>query len=298
MTNTYSFYQLQSEIKINAERLAYIDFKLRFTGVIKRQDLYNEFGLAEAAASRMITLYKQYRKDNFFYDSKVKVNSIKLDSYVPLIPLDSETGLGMLANGFNKNKMSDRPVLEYKRIGRISNQLNIENVSVITRAMSNHQAISCKYISGNSSNYKARELVPLSLMNDGKNWKFRAYDRSEKNKEKRFKNFNFSRVASVENVQGDSKKGLAYESLKDDYLWNLQVPIALELHPSLNEEQKQTVRKDFGLSPEDSEIFLTESAALVWILTKLWFIDVGKDNNEELFYNFELKNREMLKNYI
>ena len=297
MNTVYGFAQLQSEVGGNAERLAYIDFKLRFTGHVKRRDLYDEFGLAEAAASRMMTLYNSFRKENHFYDRKAKVNSICLESFEPLVPIDSETALGMLVNGFNKNKLMDRPLVSYRRIGRAVNQLDVESVSTLTRAMFNHQAISCCYISGNSLNHGERELVPLSFINDGRNWMFRAYDRSELKKKDKFKIFTLSRATEIRSLSGESAKGLAYESLKNDELWNRQVPLALKLHSNLSDKQKSTVRKDFGMPIDKNEFFLTESAALVWMITKLWNIDIGRVDSKDSFYKFELINKEMIRQY-
>ncbi|MBE4115579.1 transcriptional regulator, partial [Vibrio parahaemolyticus] len=48
---------------INA-RLAYIDFKLFFTGRVSRADLKDAFGIAEAAASRVLTEYSKRRPNN------------------------------------------------------------------------------------------------------------------------------------------------------------------------------------------------------------------------------------------
>lgn len=298
MSVLYSYAQLQAEVGSNAERLAYIDFKLRFTGVIRRSDLNREFGLAEAAASRMLSLYSEYRKDNFFHDRSLKANVINVEAYQPLIPIEAEKALGMLSHGFNKNKLADNPLLPYRRIGHIPNQLDVDEVSKITRAIYTKSAISCCYISGNSCKHDSRRLVPLALLNDGKNWIFRAYDRSDTKSSYKFKNFNFSRATKVSFIQGEEVNSLNYESLSEDKLWNMPLPLFLEIHPKLSEEQKLTVRQDFGMAPEQNELLLTENAALVWILTKMWGIDVGNPKESELFFRFELKNKEMIRPYL
>ncbi|TOB11095.1 transcriptional regulator, partial [Vibrio parahaemolyticus] len=46
------------------ERLAYVDFKLFFTGKVSRADLKGAFGIAEAAASRVLTEYSKLRPNN------------------------------------------------------------------------------------------------------------------------------------------------------------------------------------------------------------------------------------------
>lgn len=297
MGELYSYTQLQSEVGSNAERLAYIDFKLRFTGMVRRTDLKDEFGLAEAAASRMLSLYREYRESNFFLDRSNKVNVINLESFEPLIPIEAEKALGMLAHGFNKNKLADKPLLTYRKIGQITNQLDVNEVAKITRAISNNKAIECCYISGNSCKHDARVLVPLAILNDGKNWIFRAYDRSDSKRNYKFKNFNFSRATRVVPVGGE-EDSRSYERLSEDNLWKTPVPLLLELHPKLSEEQKQGIRRDFGMSPSQNELFLTENAALVWMLTKLWNIDTGNPKEKDFFFRFDLKNKDMIKPFL
>ena len=46
---TYTFVQLLSQNAIDAEKLAYIDFKLFFTGTLSRTDIGDTFGLKEAS---------------------------------------------------------------------------------------------------------------------------------------------------------------------------------------------------------------------------------------------------------
>ncbi|CAK1734285.1 WYL domain-containing protein [Vibrio cyclitrophicus] len=297
MSGLYSYAQLLNEVSGNAERLAFIDFKLRFTGFIKRADLKEEFGLADAAATRMIALYRDYREENIIHDRSNKINVINLEKYVPLLPIEAEQALGMLAHGFNKNKIADRPLISYRKIGVVKNQLDVNEVSKITRAISSEKAIECCYISGSSIKHCARELAPVAILYDGKNWIFRAYDRSESGAHK-FKNFNFARATEVKVVELNNGDAAQHEKLAEDTLWNTPLPLFLELHHELNEAQKASIRRDFGMLPTDNELYLTESAALVWILTKLWNIDVSNHDESDLFFKFKLKNKDMIEPYL
>jgi len=195
-------------------RLAYIDFKLLFTGRVTRADLKEAFGIAEAAASRVLSEYSKRRPNN----KTQKTNAIVRSSFSPLTNIDGELALGMLANGFNSNKIFGVTELAYEKIGKIPNQLNTNEVAMITRAISGKHAISCNYYSENSSNHQMRTLVPLAVMHDGTSWMFRAYDRSE-SKENKFKNFHFARVRNV-TEEHDSKefKQHAYEAISQDQL--------------------------------------------------------------------------------
>jgi hypothetical protein len=290
-----SIFDLASEEKNSAIRLAYIDFKLRFSGFINRSDLHNMFGLKEAAASKLMSLYAEKTdKKNMVYDHKLRANVIKLDTFAPLLTLSSEKALGMLANGFNKNKIYETPELPYTRIGQIPNQLDIENVERITRAMAGGYSITCDYMSASSKNHSSRELVPLTLLFDGINWIFRAYYRNES----KFRNFNFSRALNVkENI--DSSK-MPNEDLSQDKEWTTQVPLLLIPHPSLDDNDKETLVADFGL--KDSKLIITERLALIWLLQKQWKIDnrslesIAKDRRVDSAtkFNFLLSNQEMI----
>ena len=280
-------------------RLAYVDFKLFFTGRVNRADLKDAFGIAEAAASRVLTEYSKYRPNN----KTQKTNTLIRSSFEPLTVIDAELALGMLANGFNSNKIFGITELSYEKIGKIPNQLNVKEVAMITRAISGKHSVSCNYLSENSANHQRRTLVPLALMYDGTSWMFRAYDRSDI-KENKFKNFHFARVRNVvEEYESKETRQKEHETLSQDKLWNLRLPLILKLHSSLSEKEKSQVKTDFGIPEHKDELYVTERAAFRWILEKKWYIDTRsnsqtlEDNNYGInrFYKFELTNLEMIE---
>lgn len=287
--------------EVNSEispRLAYVDFKLFFTGQVSRADLKGAFGIAEAAASRVLTEYSKLRPNN----KTQKTNTIIRDTFVPLVDFDSELALGMLANGFNSNKLSGVTELSYEKIGKIPNQLNLNEVAMITRAISGKYSISCNYLSENSVNHEERTLVPLAIMYDGTSWMFRAFDRSE-TRDRKFKNFHFARVRNVvEELDSRAAKQKENEALSQDEHWNLRLPLILKLHDSLSEKGRQQARTDFGIPEGKDEIYVTERAAFRWIVEKKWYIDSRTDaqklddNNKGIkrFYKFELANLDMV----
>lgn len=309
-----SMFNIEVDDQNTAERMAYIDFKLRFTGSINRSDLNHMFGLAEASASKVMAKYSSLRPENMRYNPRLRFNEIVRESFNPLLNLDSETALGMLANGFNKNKLYDKPVLNYVRVGNVSNGLKIENIEKITRAMSSGYAIRCKYLSSNSNNHDYRLLLPLSLLFDGRNWIFRAYHRI-KNGKGVFRNFNFSRACEVEELI-DDKRNLD-EELASDKEWNTKIPLVLVPHGRLSQFQNETLKVDFGLV--DDKLVITERIALLWFLYNIWDIDTRSEseyqrelieynervcnknshdregiNNNYKHYNFRLANKDMV----
>ncbi|CAE6883731.1 WYL domain [Vibrio sp. B1FIG11] len=256
-----------------ADRMAYIDFKLRFTGSINRSDLHHMFGLAEASASKMMTKYSTLRKQNMHYNAKQRFNEILRDSFSPLLNLSAETALGMLANGFNRNKLYQTPEIGFERAGLVENNLDIEFVERITRAMSQGYAVKCSYFSSHSDNWGERTLLPLTLLFDGRNWIFRAFNRTAEGKGE-FKNFNFSRLKKVEELVDEYRK--PFEELTHDREWNTQVPLLLVPHDRLTNKERDIVACDYGL--QEGKLIRTERAATMWYLKELWLIDDRTDN--------------------
>ncbi len=60
------------------ERLAYIDFRLYFIGEVGRRDLANRFGVAPAAATRDLALYREVAPQNIEFDGSSKIYPIGL----------------------------------------------------------------------------------------------------------------------------------------------------------------------------------------------------------------------------
>ncbi|RXJ72040.1 transcriptional regulator [Veronia nyctiphanis] len=298
-----NFFDIQKKDVVLADRMAYIDFKLRFTGSINRSDLNEIFGLAEAAASKMMTKYQEFKPGNMTYDRAKRANTIVQKKFSPLIDVDAETALGMLANGFNRNKLGGKPMLPYQRLGKIEKQLDTESVAKITRAITTGNAITTVYLSENSDMHGRRELFPLAIVYDGNHWIFRAYEASG-NKALKFKNYAFSRATKV--IEKHDNKRDVTQTLGADTEWNTQVPLVLVPHPDRTPKEVDRIKADFGFK-DQSKLIITEKVALLWMINKQWSIDdrsdeqIKKDNNEiekglkkSPYYNFKLENKEML----
>ncbi|MCG9607970.1 WYL domain-containing protein [Vibrio chagasii] len=310
-----TFEELVQKKGSQADRLAFIDFKLRYTGIIKRSDIGEMFNIGNAAASKAISDYSEERPHNFQYDTKTKLNTIKRESYKPLLNIDADTALGMLANGFNKNKLYSEPktIITFDKIGKIPNQLDVECISRVARAIDGGYAITCgSYLSENSDNREARTLLPLAVIYDGNNWMFRAYDRTCTHKTY-FKTFHFSRFKNiVEHFDKPEFKQKIEESLDKDLSWNTQIPLELELHPNLNDKEKSRARTDFGLEENTDRITIPTRHAFMWILERKWFIDkrtleeINLEGQQEgtsvqpknkCFFKFRLTNRDTAQYY-
>lgn len=264
-----------------AERMAFIDFQLGFTGTIKRSDITEQFGVADSAASKEIAEYKKLVPGNVDYDRVLRTNAIT-NNYKPLLKISAEQGLGMLGNGFNKNLFIERPLAPYERVGTFPKLLSVDPVMAVTRALSNKVALKCKYLTANSQNYGERLLIPTSIFYDGKTWMFRAFHRESD----MFKNFNFARILEAEVLQQVEAQGK--ETLEADADWNTKIPLILRLHPSLSETEQLVVRKDFGIPDDEREFTYFERPALVYYLIENWEIDISKNPSKKSKGGFKL----------
>lgn len=278
-----------------AIRLAFIDFKIYYTGVLSRSDLIEEFGVSEITASRIISEYKKLRESNFEYNQSEKKFFLNLDEFNPFVDIKAEDALFMLANGFDKNRIIKRNgFIKFEEIGIDTNPICKRKVSAITRAIFQGLMVSCVYNSAAGRDLSERLIVPLVILFDGINWIFRANHPNADGSVK-YKNFNFSRVISVkeDGVKVGREYGLDYDSL-----WNGVVPLDIEINNNLNNEAKERVRRDYGMADDENNILMTERAAFVWIILNQWKIRYS-GNKEELGGNYllELKNEDMLKKY-
>lgn len=276
-----------------AIRLAFIDFRIFYTGFLSRIDIMNEFDVSEITATRIISEYKKIRENNISYDTKSKRFVLTEQMYHPLVNIGAEDALKMLAEGFDKNKIiRGRNIINFEYIGFIPAPLNREYVAIITRAIFNQNKISVKYNSATSKNEGDRTLSPLVILFDGRNWMFRAYHEDSDTNIK-YKNFNFARLLNVKK-KDDS---IDHEfSLDYDDLWNLNLPLELKINPEFNEIKKDEIRRDFGIESEET-VLMSARAAFIWIILNQWMVQYGEKEGNSKGYNFCLNNEDMLRIY-
>lgn len=289
-----SFNDILKEDQTLAIRLAFIDFKVFYTGMLSRIDIMNEFDVSEITASRVISQYREFIGGNISYDNKSKRFELKKDTYEPLVKFNAKDALRMLSEGFDKNYLiRGRGFIPYEPIGFIQPPLENSFVSIITRAIAAGKKIKCQYNSATSNDSSYRVLSPLVILFDGRNWIFRAYHENSTSDVK-YKNFNFARVVDVlsDDEFVDYEHGLAY-----DDLWNITLPVEIEINKSFSDVKKNEVRRDFGIKDGADKVLMTERAAFIWIILNQWMVhyDDGKKMTDD--YIFCLKNAEMLRTY-
>ncbi len=246
------------------QRLAYIDFKLYFTGMVTRSEIVSHFELGLAAATRDLKFYKDNAPDNMAYDNVEKKYFITTQ-FKPIFKHDARRTLIKLANnisdGFDSIGDTSFPI-------ESPSPLNVPDIDIIAKlsqAIINHKPISIIYTSL-SSGSGARELVPHSIVDNGLRWHLRAYDR----KSKSFRDFVLTRITKVTVLtQTPSHE----EDKLEDHQWMRMVPLQIIPHPN-NVKHPTAIKLDFGM--EKGMLEVNVRAAMAGYLLRRWNVDCSE----------------------
>lgn len=246
------------------ERLAYIDFRLYFLGLISRGNLVKRFGIREAAATRDLALYKENAGQNLVYDTKEKIYTVT-DAFKPLFNFPPDKVLTTLSQGYGGEIVAIHEGLIDTETPSYLSKPDINILAIITRAIHTKRAVKIDYCSLTSGNSK-REIVPFCLVDNGLRWHVRAYDRLKG----RFSDFVITRMAKPSLI----KKTLnnSFELKEADIQWNRIVELELIAHPKI--KHKEAIEMDYGM--QDGLLELKLRAAIAGYLLKRWNVDCSK----------------------
>ena len=246
------------------QRLAYIDFKLYFTGMVTRSEIVSHFELGLAAATRDLKFYKDNAPENMAYDNVEKKYFITTQ-FKPIFKHDARRTLIKLANnisdGFDSIGDTSFPI-------ESPSPLNVPDIDIIAKlsqAIINHKPISVIYTSL-SSGSGARELVPHSIVDNGLRWHLRAYDR----KSKSFRDFVLTRITKV-TIQAQTPS--PEEDKLEDHQWMRMVPLQIIPHPN-NVKHPTAIKLDFGM--EKGMLEVNVRAAMAGYLLRRWNVDCSE----------------------
>jgi len=273
--------------QIQKERLSYIDFRLMFLGVMQRSDLIQRFGMKEAAATRDIALYRKLAEENIIYKTRERRYFYSPD-FVPLFPYSPERALAALSSGFGDNYVGvkSRAMLPCETPTQL-NSTNLKTLSVITRAIHQHQVVQIKYHSL-SSGVSSRQIIPFALVDNGLRWHIRAYDR----KQSRFTDFVVNRIEHPQVITSDIAE---HETREADNQWNRIVELEIVPHPSL--KHPETIAMDYAMqgNKNNAQLNINVRAAVAGYLLRRWNIDCSADHSlKGMEYHLWLKNHPAL----
>lgn len=248
------------------DRLAFVELRLRFLGDIRRQDLVTRFGIQAAAATRDIAAYKELASHNLEYDTKGKVY-VRGSWFRPLFDFPVERVLVWLSRGYGDGEPSPCKGVVATEGTNLSGRIDLELLSVLTRAMRRFTAVRISY-RALSSGLTTREIIPFALADSGMRWHVRAYDR----RSAEFRDFVLGRIDDVQMLSGPI---IEHEMPDKDIQWSRIVELDLVPHPA-NVQHPDTIEAEYGMV--DGMLKVSTRAAMAAYLLRRWNVDCTEDH--------------------
>lgn len=278
-----SIEQLSERAQSQRDRLAYVELRLRFVGEIRRHDLVTRFGIQAAAATRDIGMYKEMAPRNLDYDPKGKVY-IRAEWFRPLFDFSPERVLTWLSFGYGDAEPQRARAIVACEVTPSSNKLDLEMLSVVTRAIHRKAVLVISYRSL-SSGLTTREVVPIALADNGLRWHLRAYDR----RSSEFRDFVLMRISEATLSPSAVQE---HEGVDQDIQWNRVAEIELVPHPA-NVQHPDTIEAEYGM--ENGVLKIRVRAALAGYLMRQWNVDCTEEHSlKGSEYHLWLRNRKAL----
>src|SRR5574343_319187 len=248
------------------ERLAYIDFRLYFMGEVGRPDLASRFGVAPAAATRDLALYREVAPQNIEFDGSNKIYRIG-KAFAPLFDHAPQRVLSALSLGFGDGVNGESlPMLPCESPAVLSSP-RMDVLAPICRAIHAKRPVAIRYHSM-SSGESERVIVPFALVDTGLRWHARAFDR----KSGEFRDFVVTRIEAPNLVDEEPK---ANERPDNDIQWTRIVELDLVPHPRLS--RPEIIRMDYGM--KDGSIRMRVRAAVAGYMLQRWSVDASPDHS-------------------
>ncbi len=250
-----------------AERLAYIDFRVYFLGELRRSDLTERFQTGPAGATRDIAMYRSLAPDNLDFDGTGKAYVLSAQ-FKPLFQHSPGRVLLALSEGFGDGVHSaSRPLVPCE----FPNSLSLPSISVlapIARAIHRRKAVRLKYRS-KSSGLSEREVVPLALVDVGTRWHARVFDR----KSQEFRDFVLTRMLEPRVLEDSPVR--EEETAQSDFQWSRIIELELVPHPDF--ESRNVVLMDYPM--ENGVLKVRVRAANAGYMLQQWHVDCSPDHS-------------------
>ncbi len=248
------------------ERLSYIDFRLYFLGEVGRPDLANRFGIAPAAATRDLALYREVASKNIEFDGSNKIYRIG-KTFAPLFDHAPQRVLSALSLGFGDGVNGESQPMIPCEPPTVLSSPRMDVLAPICRAIHAKRPVAIRYHSM-SSGQSERVIVPFALVDTGLRWHVRAFDR----KSGEFRDFVVTRIEAPTLVDEEPK---ANERPDNDIQWTRIVELDLVPHPRLS--RPEIIRMDYGM--KDGSIRMCVRAAVAGYMLLRWSVDASPDHS-------------------
>ena len=264
------------------ERLAYLEMRAFFTGVLRKTDIEARFGVKPAAVSRDLAAYRELASDNLEYDPGGKCYR-PTDQFAAVFSFSADRVLSWLLQGFG-----DGIELRLKKAAPCEGPGNLvrpdlDVLASVTRALCGGKPLKVSYLSL-TSGPSSRVIVPVALADNGLRWHVRAYDRVRQ----RFSDFVLTRIDKVDMLDESAEE---HELLPADEQWVRIVDLEVVPHPDI--EWPQAVEADYSM--ESGVLKLRARAALAGYVLRRWSIDSTPDHSlDKATHHLWLRNTQTL----
>ena len=251
------------------DRLAFIEFRLMFTGEVNRTHVSDRFRIALSGVSRDLALYKEIAPKNLMLDGSSKTYRITPE-FAPVFRHDPKQVLSSITQGVGASGVANEgfsALLPCEYPAALSLP-TIEVLAPICRAIYSKTPVSVMYHSM-SSEPSQRVLIPFAVVDTGLRWHVRAFDR----KSGEFRDFVLTRMTQVQAMPHEAVA--VHERSDRDIQWTRVVELALIPHPRL--AKPQVIEMDYAMQ----EGFLTvrARAAVAGYMLLRWGVDCSTDRH-------------------
>jgi WYL domain len=248
-------------------RFELIEWRAYWIGRVNRGDLEEAFGVSTPQASVDLRAYDAAAPGNLKYDSTEKAyiptpefepKFLRLSADRYLLQLDAILNGAIVPS--DTWFRSPPPAAVMPEVAR---SVDPATLRAVLRAITARDELDVKYQS--LTNTRQRPIAPHALGFDGNRWHTRAWcpERRE------FRDFVLSRIESV----GSSRPSRISPDM--DVEWHSRVDLKIAAHPGLDDEQRATVERDYGM--KDGLLILTTRVALSFYMERRWLLDLGDD---------------------
>ncbi|HAT3113396.1 TPA: WYL domain-containing protein [Serratia marcescens] len=228
-------------------------------------------------------LSKELGPRNLDYDTKGKVY-VRGKWFRPVFDFPTERVLTWLSQGFGDGEPLRLRSLVACEGAALSTNLDLEMLSVLTRAIHKKSAVEISY-RALSSGLTTREIVPFALADNGQRWHVRGFDRRSGD----FRDFVLTRIADARLLSGAVKE---HETADQDIQWNRITELELVPHPA-NVQHPDTIEAEYGMT--DGVLKIRARAAMAGYLLRRWNVDCTEDHSlKGGEYHLWLRNRQAL----
>lgn len=250
-----------------AERLAYIDFRVYFLGELRRLDLTERFQTGPAGATRDIAMYRSLAPQNLDFDGTSKVY-VPSATFRPLFQHSAGRVLTALSEGFGDGVHSAQRPLVLCEFPMALSLPPVHVLAPITRAIHNRKVVRLQYRS-RTSGFGEREVVPLALVNIGTRWHARVFDRKSQD----FRDFVLTRMSNPEVLEDVPVRD--EETAQADLQWSRIIELELVPHPDF--DSRDVVLMDYPM--ENGLLKVRVRAANAGYMLQQWHVDCSPDHS-------------------